>query len=158
MDYYGFDDLGFNSEQGQEIFLCSRMLRLAIGCETGHTPLSCVKVRIDGTILLLPPYTFMARTVINLITYYEQLFTYCSAVRLFSERILCYLLYFVCCAEWRGHLVSKNRHHKCSRTVLRNIFGFKGVRVTGRWRKLYNEKLHENEVDLNLPGQKGLED
>jgi len=42
--------------------------------------------------------------------------------------------------------------------VLRNIFGFKGVRVTGRWRKLYNEKLHENEVDLNLPGQKGLED
>jgi len=134
------------------------MLRLAIGCEAGHTPLSCAKVRINGTILLLPPYTFTAHTVINLMTYYEQLFIYCSAVHLFSECILCYLLYFVCCAEWRGHLVSKNRHYKYSRTVLRNIFGFKGVRVTAGWRKLYNEKLHENEVGLNLPGHKGLHD
>lgn len=157
MDYYGFDDLGFNSEQGQEIFFCSRMLRLAIRCEAGHTPLSCAKVRINGTILLLPPYTFTVRTVINLITYYEQLLRTAVQYTYFLNA-LCYLLYFVCCAEWRGHLVSTNRHHKCSRTVLRNTFGFKCVRVTGGWRKLYNEKLHENEVHLNVPGQKGIED
>jgi len=97
LDYYGFDDLGFNSGQGQEIFLSSRMHRLAIGCEAGHTSPSSAKVRINGTILLLPPYAFTVCTVITLIIYYE-LFMYCSAVHLFSECILSYLLYFVCCA------------------------------------------------------------
>ena len=52
--------------KGQVIFLCSRMPRL---CEPGHTPPSSTKVRINGAILLLPPYAFMVRTVITLIPY-----------------------------------------------------------------------------------------
>ena len=98
----------------------TKFLGMPLGCEAGHTPPSSAKVSINGTIILLPPYAFTARTVITLITYYEQLLMYCSAVHLFSECILCYLLHFVCCAAWRGHLVSNNRHHMCLRRVLRN--------------------------------------
>jgi hypothetical protein len=35
-------------------------------------------------------------------------------------------------------------------TVLRRIFGLKRNKITGEWRRLYNEELHELYSPLNI--------
>jgi hypothetical protein len=61
--------------------------------------------------------------------------------RIFKTRILPVVLYG--CKTWSLTLRKEHRLRVFENRVLRSIFGGKRDEVTGGWRKLYNEELHD---------------
>jgi hypothetical protein len=65
---------------------------------------------------------------------------------------------YVCCFNivlfgfetWSLTLKEEHRRGVCEHRVLRRIFGPKRDEVTGEWRKLYNEKLHDLYSSLSI--------
>jgi hypothetical protein len=62
-------------------------------------------------------------------------------MRIYKTIILPVVLYG--CKTWSLALRKEHRLRVFENRVLRRIFGPKGVEVTGEWRKLHNEELHD---------------
>jgi hypothetical protein len=62
-------------------------------------------------------------------------------IRIYTTVILPLVLYG--CETWSLTLREKHRLGVFENRVLRGIFGPKRDEVTGEWRKLHNEKLHD---------------
>ena len=52
--------------------------------------------------------------------------------------------YFYGCETWSVTLRGEKRLRVFEMKVLRRIFGFERVAVSGEWRKLYNKGLHDS--------------
>jgi hypothetical protein len=61
-------------------------------------------------------------------------------MRIYKTIILPVVLY--CCETWSLILREEQRLRMFENRVLRRIFESKGDEVTGGWRKLHNEELH----------------
>jgi hypothetical protein len=61
-------------------------------------------------------------------------------VKIYKTIILSFVLYL--CETWSLALRDEHRLGVFENRVLMTIFGFKRDEVTGKWRKLHNEELH----------------
>jgi hypothetical protein len=61
-------------------------------------------------------------------------------VRIYKTIVLSLVLYG--CETWSLTLMDEHKQRVFENRVLKRIFGPKGERVTGGWRKLHNEELH----------------
>jgi hypothetical protein len=69
-------------------------------------------------------------------------------VKIYKTVILPVVLYG--CETWSLTLREEHRLRVCENRVLRRIFSPKRDEVTGEWRKLHNEELHNLYSSLNI--------
>jgi hypothetical protein len=71
---------------------------------------------------------------------YHETEIYCTEIKIYKTIIFLVVLYG--CETWSLKLRKRHRLNIFENRVLRRIFGTKRDEITGGWRKLHNEELH----------------